>query len=445
MPPSLYISEIQFRNCEYNNLSSYPPFIIKELNNRGKIELQIGFNANFNPAESTFVHITIKILSTNDTFHDLLKDRGEGYNSNVVLFGGLLDYLMTGDPERFLNPTTFGNQYKNWLNSPKNTGNNAFNEYRGTFENKAASVFETRHYLQPADTIITYADICANTRFDGDKYELTESFHKMIKRSNGSITIVPYIEKTSTFSNYIESVGDDDKEGEKTDMKILISYFIRWYLHSPNLNQNNSIILTESMKILSDAGLSFLGDIFGVRGSNVTPYIAVPVFLDSAGSSTSLVDPEIPIAYEELSSEMYPNDYTRQIVPIVSNYFSCGEGIFMCYVVNPKSTFSPSNFFCFSLCIINLTNTPNEQLLTEVNIIRTYNLTSTKYNAALGFVLNYINTYPDLVARYYFGEATNDFAVNDNSQCGKCGAGVPYIGNIIGGLNDFINELKRKQ
>ena len=58
------------------------------------------------------------------------------------------------------------------------------------------------------------------------------------------------------------------------------------------------------------------------------------------------------------------------------------------------------------------------------------------------FIKNYIDTYPQLVARYFFGEVkkqqTNGAAdLNDNLECGTCGAGVPYVGKVMNLLIDL--------
>ena len=427
-----YIEETTFRNCLINNLSNPPPFISDGSDGT--------YNGNYNPTNNT-----LKILAIDDTFHDLTKDRGgaeSGYDCGEFSDKGPLNYLMTGNPGFFTKEENYVSYYKNTLNSINVVGNNGYKETSGTFENKSARAFEIKHNLQPADMTITYDEIIDS--FVGADFK--PDFLTKIQQSNGSLTIIPSLNESTTFSNYIvDRFGDIVNDQLRNDAMLKISYFIRWYLHS--LNLESSVMPTQHMRILSDAGLSFLGDIFTRPGSMITPYIAVPVFLDSAGTSTSLIDPNIPIECEELTYEEPVNleNIDKIIVPVVSNYFSCDK-VFMCYIVNDRSTFGPNNFYCFSLCLLkipDMEDTALSALAKAIYYIKNESLTinNAKYKQALELILSYIQTYPSRVARYYFGEVQKDFITNDNSYCGKCGAGVPYIGKVIKTLNNNVTKF----
>uniref|UniRef100_A0A6C0ID23 Uncharacterized protein n=1 Tax=viral metagenome TaxID=1070528 RepID=A0A6C0ID23_9ZZZZ len=416
-----YITETEFRNCESNNLSNPPPFTyIKDKDKPVKL------NTNYDKSSSIF-----KVLAIDDTFHDFSKDRN-GYNASKFNADGPANYLLTG---KFFTGDNIST-YKNTLN---------YDEYKtaiGKFETKVATSIDIVKGLQPAEITITYDDIIEGITIDRQEITIGNNLKEKIKLSNGSIQLclnmnnhlLKNLDQTKVnFSDYIFYVtkGDNKKIEEA---KLKISAFIRWYLHSDDFEDK---LPSESMKILSDAGISFLGDFFSVEGSMVTPFVAIPCFLDSASTSVSLLDPTIDIAFETIS-----DDY---IIPIVSNYFSCDK-YFMCYLLNPKSTFDKDNLYNFSVIFLNIDNIPElyKTVKDDITVVvrKTASILDKEYIQACTNIKNFIDAYPGLVARYYFGEVKKNAQDNDDSSCGTCGAGVPYLGKVLDTLIKARNNIK---
>ena len=236
-----------------------------------------------------------------------------------------------------------------------------------------------------------------------------------------------------------------------------ISYFIRCYLHEEYNSEETGYTIANidnSMKILFDAGPSFLKNFFGVPDSKVEIFMAVPCILDSAATGdTSSLDMS---AYFEKEMKIC------NLIPIVSNYFSSDE-FFFCYLPNEERRhYGVDNLYGFSLAIINkndpalLAPTPVEEAESNPeqppnaivalewicgNKPKRYN--STEYINACNLLAGYINGNPGKVARYYFGEVKKKAIQNDNLSCGTTGVGVPYIGMLLNKLDDFIKVCSR--
>ena len=426
-----YISEKEFRNCGLNFLSTPSPFVFN------------GSTVTLNPHYNLDSSI-LKRLAVDDTFHDLSQDR-DGYNNEVFNKEGPLNYLLTGEFEE----GDFLDIYKSELNYPEFSRSDTGKR----FESKVTKSIEINKGLQSADTVITYDAIINGFDFNinTNSINISEELRQAVLRSNGSLKLIVNTEnpkikemekKKLSFSKYIVAIADgDEKLIENCCYKI--GHFIRWFLHSPNLVNDMPY---ESMKILSDAGIGFLGDIFSVPNSKVTPFIAIPCFLDSASTSTEPLDQNVPIVFEEVIQGV--------IVPIVSNYFSCNE-YFICYLPNDNSTFDINDLYSFSLAIFNIPQVKQvqnvagfEQITNAVNYVRESDTMDTNYYAACTLIKNYIDSFPQVVTRYYFGEvkkqqSPNASDANDILTCGTCGAGVPYIGKVINLLMKSIRENKK--
>jgi hypothetical protein len=417
-----YISEKDFRNCELNFLSSPSPFVV----NGSEMVL----NPDYHKDSSI-----IKILAIDDTFHDLSQDRN-GYDNRVFNESGPLNFLLTGN---FVQGN-FLDTYKSELNYPEFSSA----ETGKRFEAKVAKSIEINKGLQTADTVITYDEIISGFQINETSNIITidDNLKQKILLSNGSLKLIintnnPIIKnmdvKKFSFSNYIIAITNGN-ENTINKYYFQLSCFVRWYLHSSDLdnfdnlrNPNFTINMPhESMKVLSDAGIGFLGDFLSIPNSNVTPFIAIPCFLDSASTSTEPLDPNIPIFFEEV----IPNI----VIPVVSNYFSCNE-YFICYLLNEGSTFDINNIYNFSLVIFKIQQeVPN--LVNAINYVRGSENMDNNYYEACKFIKEYIDTYPQVVARYYFGEVKKQQVngasdLNDNLECGTCGAGVPYVGKVM--------------
>jgi hypothetical protein len=411
-----YVKENEFRSCELNYLSNPTPFIVDA---KG----QITPNPNYNIESSIF-----KRLAIDDTFHDLSKERN-GYDKGAFNNNGPANYLLTG---KFIQGDNIS-YFKNSIN---------YDEFiipGGSFESNVTKSIEIKRGLQTADISITYDDILSEfglptPQFIGDKLK-----QKLIL-SGGSLRLCldlnnPFIKKLKktsiTFSEYMIAISKNEEDLKKNHLKI--ATFVRWFLHSDDIENLQLMkafnLPSVSMKILSDAGISFLGDFFGVENSLVTPFIAVPCFLDSASTSMSVLDPNIPIYFEKLDSNI--------VIPIISNYFSCDE-YFIGYLLNENSTFDKDNLYSFSLILFKIPETPN--VIEAISFIRNnpsiFGENISNYNSACNFIKTYIDENPQSVARYFFGEVqkqggNQNSDVNDNLKCGTCGAGVPYIGKIM--------------
>jgi len=412
-----YINENQFRSCEINNLSNPSAFV------RG------------NPPRPNPRYIidssVLKRLAIDDTFHDLSKERA-GYDKRAFNDNGPANYLLTG--EWFTGD--FIKNYKDLIN---------FDEYgkikAASFESTVTKSIEIRNGLQSSEVNITYDEIIAGFDFPN----IAPNLRKKVKESNGSLTLLintsnPIIKKLDkdsiTFSKYLIAISRNNPK-TLTDNYLKIANFVRWFLHSSDLNDISRLdtiprltLPEPSMKVLSDAGIGFLGDFLSVPGSNTTPFIAVPCFLDSACTSISTLDPGVPIFFETLPSQ--------QIVPIISNYFSCDKYL-MCYLLNEGSRFDKDNLYSFSLNILEIT----DEIKQYVDALRNpdIGLYTEPYNTACGRIKTHIDTYPGLVARYFFGEVEKEKAEqdSDNKKCGTSGAGVPYIGKVL----DKLLKLNR--
>jgi hypothetical protein len=408
-----YIDENKFRNCVINNLSNPPAF--------SKANPPL-LNPNYSIDSSI-----LKRLAIDDTFHDLSKERA-GYDKAAFNYYGPANYLLTG--EWF--EGDFINNYKNLIN---------FNEYNeikaSSFETTVTNSVEIRAGLQNSDISITYDEILNGF---GNNDVISPNLREKLILSNGSITlcinknnpkIAKFDVKNMTFSQYLLAISDN-KEDILNKNYLKIANFVRWYLHSNDLLDFSSLktitritLPDATMKILSDAGIGFLGDFFSVQGSKTTPFIAVPCFLDSASTSTSTLDPDVPIFFEQINPEY--------IVPIVSNYFSCNE-YFICYLLNENSSFDKDNLYSFSLILFKI---PEQQdVKSAIEYIRNSPSLDENYYKACNTIKDYVDTFPGLIARYYFGEVQKQKKdlgsdANDNLNCGTCGAGVPYIGKLM--------------
>jgi hypothetical protein len=423
-----YIDENKFRNCVINNLSKPPAF------SKANPPLP---NPNYSIDSSI-----LKRLAIDDTFHDLSKERA-GYDKAAFNYYGPANYLLTG--EWF--EGDFINNYKNLINFKE------YNEIKASsFETTVTNSVEIKAGLQNSDISITYDEILNG--FNNSDV-ISPSLRNKLILSNGSITLCinknnpkigKFDVKNMTFSQYLLAISDN-KENILNQNYLKIANFVRWYLHSNDLQDFSSLKTITSitlpafpMKILSDAGIGFLGDFFSVPGSKTTPFIAVPCFLDSASTSTSTLDPDVPIFFEELNS--------NYIVPIVSNYFSCDE-YFMCYLLNENSSFDKDNLYSFSLIIFKIPEQPEIQ--SAIENIRNSSTLDENYYKACNTVKEYVDSFPGLIARYYFGEVQKEkdqkgksgySDANDNLNCGTCGAGVPYIGKIMEKLLKFNKDTR---
>lgn len=259
-----------------------------------------------------------------------------------------------------------------------------------------------------------------------------------------------------------------------------IADFVRWFMYSNDINkaltQDRLIINaypieipTTSIKILSDAGIGFMGKFFSVPYSNATPFIAVPCFLDSAATSISQFDPTLDIVYEtilrspaQVTAQAAPVEALAKImeveaplepcrlVPIVSNYFSCNE-FFMCYIFNEGTTsYGAESLYNFSLAIVPIVPNPTRETdvgdtLPNIDMIfEIRNVASLPINIhACNKLLKWIDENPELVARYYFGETRKIKVKDDNTPCGTSGAGVSYIGKVLAKMTGLIDSTNK--
>jgi hypothetical protein len=411
-----YIDENVFKSCITNNLANYPYFNrVGDDNVKHKAEITDDIK-KANP---------LNFLMINDTFHDLVNPRGT-YNPSVFVEGPL-NYLLTGEYFTKNNVKI----YEDGINFPE------FQQLTGRFEPKVAKSFEINMGLQTADTFITYDDIIRYVRIlrnHGIPNQITIQTPLLSKviNSNGSIAISLNSGENSTFSSYIEQQNMIDTVRNEAYLKI--SYFISWYLHCPNLPQQGTPdttfqIADSTMKILFDAGSSFLKEFFSAPGSKVEPFVAIPCILDSASTSTEKLDPTLDFHFEELKA--------GQVVPIVSNYFSCDK-YFFCYLPNTADKYDLDTLYGFSLAILKIpeatAGSSNFRIMQTINNVRN---NPTPDNEDLKFIFDYINANQGIVARYYFGQVKKDSKTNDKSSCGTCGAGVPYIGRVIDKIKDL--------
>jgi hypothetical protein len=400
-----YIEEEVFRSCITSDRENYPYFT-KDGNN---VKLKDDVTKDFKTSNP------LNFLMINDTFHDLVNPRGT-YNPKGFIEGPL-NYLLTGDTSI---TTDNVKTYENGINFPE------YQELSGRFEPKVAKAFEINMGLQTADTFITYDDILRYVTIDSANQIIINNpeFLKKVIDANGSIAISLNSDESSTFSTYIEKKNMNN--AERNDAYLKISYFIRWYLHSTHVERTNTYDITDtSMKILFDAGSSFLKEFFSAPDSKVEPFVAIPCILDSASTSTEKLDPNLDFFFEEVT--------LGHVVPIVSNYFSCDK-YFFCYLPNTNDQYNLDTLYGFSLAIIKVTPENREVIQSIRNKVAKFN--SDEYFAACQTVYEYINTNTNKnVARYFFGQVKKDKSYN--SSCGTCGAGVPYIGRVISKIKNL--------
>jgi hypothetical protein len=379
-----YIDEQKFRDLLSNVIKPNP---FNATVNNQKITT-ITTNNSYIKTTSIF-----KVLAIDDTFHDLAQSRGT-YNKITFTNNGPANYLLTGmwgKSDGELDYTDKLNKENYSLITPVNTPKTETNL---GFKSKVARSIEVKNNLQRADISVTYDEILDGVSFTGNDFYINSEILSKIKQSNGSLIICKIKQpkqpkqqssrqikkskkrggpvkrersvdvesgesvESGAFSSYIINILES-KQKNITNMRNAITdaykkicTFIRWYLYSDELNvfdtQLNATtprsLPDKSMKILSDAGLSFLKHIFTFEGSKVTPFIAIPVFLDSANTSIVTLDNHEDIIFETVVPDA--------VVPIVSNYFSCEE-FFMCYLLE-GSTFDKDNLYKFSLAIFKI-------------------------------------------------------------------------------------------
>jgi hypothetical protein len=384
---------------------------------------------------------SIRILAADDTGHDLLADRGV-YDKSSFVKNGALGYLMTGDNLKPVPNEDFASIYKSELNSAVVLGNDVYSKMTGSsFENRVAAAFEERHDLHRAIEIVTYDEITAGVTIIGKPTDEKKQIIKIkgflrdiAQRSNGSLQITTDRDQPIPFSQYKTSrFKDDDYDVPMRK----ISYFMNWYLHNQvsQPEDEKTEVTLDIMEVLCDGGQLLLGTICGVDDSLVTPVIEPSVIGDSADTGSSRFDPNIEIE-TKLPTE-------HQLVPVVSNYFSA-EKIFMCYVTNDGVTLDENNLYGFSLCFVKF-DYPDDKLIQIVKTIRETQIMdqgSQKYKDALDAMLLYIQTNPNKVPRYYFGAVEKGADVDDALQCGTCGAGVAYIGEVMNAVTDVLGLFK---
>ncbi len=362
----------------------------------------------------------------NDTCHDLAKDRknnGVGYSAVTFNENGPANYLMIGEMVR-------GNlvtKYKDAINNQHFNNNKRFFT---SFESNVANSIEIEHMLQPAEVAITYDEVIKGI---SNTYTIKQTLYAKVKKSNNSLRL--HTPEGNSFAEYYYAKNSIFQIQEY----IKISKFIHWYLHGQEVEQEVEQqigqqieqdyimkIPTESMKILADAGVSFMKEFFSVSGSNVTPFIAIPCLLDSASTSLDNLDPSIDKHFET---------FKTNLVPIVSNYFT-SDKYFFCYILYPND-YNYDNIYNFSLNICKIDKMPDindaNTFKELVDIVRnTQSIVSKEYIEACNKIHEYIVSYPGLVTRYKFGEIKKDYT-NDSSESnsGTCGAGVPYLGKVM--------------
>lgn len=459
-----YIEEINFRNDDLNKLTE--PYAFIKGSGTGMPQ------ENVNYLKQTSI---LKVLAIDDTFHDLAKARGTTYSEKNFTEKGPANYLLTG---RWNIPGNFIKDYKNLLNGTEYTSINDDDEEKSkgkgkkkssmSFESKVTKAIENQKGLQSANVVITYKQIITGVTIEKEPnpkiVSLSSDLINKIKDSNGSLRI----EKTEvSIEAAVEGEEEDEDEDNKRILKgkesqiysfigslvggnetkineayLKIALFIKWYLHTTDLFDFSSfkgtvtnIFELESMKILSDAGISFLGDFFSIRGSGTTTFLAVPCILDSASTSQKRLDESIPIYFEK-----NPNKTESQlvIVPIVSNYFSC-KNYFIGYQFNNTTPFDEDNLFNFSLIIFKIPDSGHDEVRSAIHSIRNEELNSESYNNACETISTYVEANQALICRYYFGECETNLD-EETATCGTCGTGIPYIGKLINFLIDHYED-----
>jgi hypothetical protein len=394
-------------------------------------------------------------LHIDDTFHDFAKDR-TGYSSIHFNNEGIANYLMNDDYSMQDNVIT---DYKDNLNYQP-----AYKEGKGAFEIKVTGAFEQHYKLQPANMSITYDEIIAGFTFNltNNRITLTKGLNDKINLSNGSTDLIIGGDETMSLSQRFSEEQNEYVLIYQQNM-LKIANFIKWYLHGSRAGQvmddaSITFALTPEIRILFDGTLGHMPQIFSQPNSGGTPYIAVPSILDSAATSSKLFDPQMDIDYEVLPVTLLGDP---QIVPIVSNYFSYNE-IFMCYLANNGRIFGEEGrIHGFSFIMFRIYKSEAEFLEKHGGPVE--NLTYATLNAAIKYIrefggnitsddaykghiktiTDYINLYSNrgVIVRYYLGEVEKQNA-SDDTPCGTCGAGVPYLGKVFKSIQEIIREVQ---
>ena len=344
--------------------------------------------------------------------------------------------------------------YKNGLNYPEYATLKGFS----TFESKVAASFEIHNGLQRADITITYDDIIGMFLI-GQTFEpgstgnyIHPEFKKIIINSNGSIIIKPKLIENISFDEYkCGLLASGYTNDQVNTFMIKIAQFMKWYLHStdfiagpdgmsPIMVDNNMFTPNVPSEIRFVFDAVGMGGIFDVVGSGGAPYVGAFSVMDSASTSSNLLDPNIGIDYEVMPSDSQNGD--GLIVPILSNYFSC-EKVFIGYLQNPRKTFGEDGIFCFSLVMFKIPEDEDEEIIGACKTIKTSVLNSPEYLDSQVKITNYINASPNKIVRYYFGEVEKDMVTNDIAKCGTCGAGVAYLGRVFTEIKKAIDEIQK--
>jgi hypothetical protein len=327
----------------------------------------------------------------------------------------------------------------------------------GTFENRVAKTFEIKQGLQPANITVTYEVLLLN--IIGFTQNVTISFNpaffeRNIIGSNGSLILVPDITDSSiTYNNWISEYCSRRVRGTPPEESIVnqkIAGFIKWYMYgnysAGTYTYELPTLANDSMKILFDGGQFHLKEISSVTGSGITPLLSTASVMDSANTSVGVLDPNIPVYFSNISSDLDPND--PKFHPMFSNYFT-SNNLVTGYMINPGQKFGENGTTCFSF-IIFLNDDQAEfdnrelrlggSLKEAVKYIRT-GQRDQNYNTAIDIITAYVNAYPQKMARWYFGQIDKKSKSTNNdyySACGVSGAGVSYLGQIFSRLDKII-------
>ena len=403
------------------------------------------FNASLQPNKTNYT--LLETLSVDDTWHDLAKDRA-GYNSNQFK-NTIANYLMTNNSANLNSTVDNIANYKNIMN-----GQEYVQTSGGTFENRVAKTFEIKEGLQPANITVTYEDLQVNiTRFTQN---VTISFNpaffeRNIIGSNGSLILVPDITDSSvTYNNWISEYCSRRGSPNESIVNQQIAGFIKWYMYgnysAGTYTYELPTLANDSMKILFDGGQFHLKEISSVTGSGITPLLSTASVMDSANTSVGVLDPNIPVYFSNISSDLDPND--PKFHPMFSNYFT-SNNLVTGYMINPGQKFGENGTTCFSFIIFLNDVQAGENYETlglggnldqAVNYIRT-GQRDQNYNTAIDIITAYVNAYPQKMARWYFGQIDKKSKSNNNdyySACGVSGAGVSYLGQIFSSLDKII-------
>ena len=391
----------------------------------------------------------MKILDIMDTFHDLAKDRGENYDSDFFK-EWIANYLMTGQWVEGDNIDF----YKSMLNYPEYSAVKGYS----SFENRVDMAFELKHGLQPSEITITYDDILKyflipkKSQSGSDILIIEPSFKQKIIESNGSIIIKPSLSQNMSFDTYKSNLLEIIKDQTTVNKYMLkIAFFIKWYLHSsdfilgndgtiPIQNQSELFVpsIPNEIRFVFDA--VNMNEIFDIEGSGGTPYIGAFTVMDSASTSTNLLDPLMQIEYEIMPTTASGDG---MIVPFFSNYFSCEE-TFIGYLQNPGKKFGSDGIFCFSLVMFKIPNPDDDNNVREACIyvknIDPYVVEDGRYIEAQTVITNYVYANPSKMVRYFFGEVERN--MSEESACGTCGAGVPYLGKVFKQIELAMKKIK---